>query len=152
VHRDGFAPTRRMAKTNVSEGFCAVVLSAACCAGDESSVSPVSPDLASQGANESSVHRGRARKQGGAIRLSDVWPVRTADYRLRLSDDLPEAAAEWPVRRSLVRQPVRGASGRALRLGIGLRTCHSLGAWAGLGLVAATGRPSRGRPQFVGQL
>src|SRR5262249_31571834 len=110
VYRGGFALAGRVAKTNVSEGFCALGLSAACCAGDESGVSAASRGLAAQRPRVSSVHRGRARKQGGAIRLPDVWAVRIADHRLRLSDDLPEAAAQWAVWRSLARRAVRGAS------------------------------------------
>src|SRR5579862_8239051 len=60
-----------------------------------------------------------AGRQGRAVRLQDVRAVRAQLHRHVLSDELPEAAAQWSLRRSARRRPLRGASGDALRVGGG---------------------------------
>ena len=62
-------------------------------------------------AGAAAVHRGGAAQQGGPVRLPDVRAVRAARHRLRLPHDLPEAAAQRPVRRRLAERALRGLPG-----------------------------------------
>ena len=108
------------------------------------------PDRAPGGA-------GRARRQGPALRLPDVRPVRALLDRHVLPDELPEGAQERPLRRRAAGRLLRGQARDALRLGSGLgrrrpdarRRPHPRGAAAGrppaqglLGLAAR--RPREG--------
>ena len=98
------------------------------------------------------VHRGRATQQGSAVRLPDVRPVRAARHRLRLPDELPQAAAQRPLRRRLAGRAVRGLPHRTLRLGDRLRAGRERRARGRPGPPAAPGRPPAGRLQLLGQL
>ena len=63
----------------------------------------------------------RGRGQEADLRLPDVRPVRAALDRHDVPDELPEDAAQRPVRRRAARRPLRGEARDALRLGEGGR-------------------------------
>ena len=63
----------------------------------------------------------RARRQEARLRLPDVRPVRAARHRHDVPDDLPQDAAQRPLRRRARGRALRGEAGDALRVGQGVR-------------------------------
>ena len=71
----------------------------------------------------------REARQGLHVRLPHVRPVRAVVDRHVLPDELPQAAAQRPLRRRARQRQLRGRARHALRLGQGLGRLAQHGQW-----------------------
>ena len=81
---------------------------------------PALPPRRLRTASSGPVAARRGRHQGPAVRLPDVRPVRAVLDRHVLPDELPEGAAQRPLRGRPAGRVLRGQAVDALRLGAGL--------------------------------
>ena len=98
------------------------------------------------------LHRRREDGQERGLRLPDVRPVRAAGHRVCLPDDLPQAAAQRPLRRGRQRRFLRGPPGPAVRVAGGLRAGGGGRAGRRPAPAAAPRRPPGLGTELVGQL